>query len=367
MAKVKGMAATNYVGRLGPAVFYMRHGVNINRALAAEVSNPQTAEQMTQRNRLTNVVRAYQANKAWMELLAFESVPQGRTLYNEFVSQNLPSSFIYLTKAEVASYTSILAPYRFTRGTLPNIKTTFISKLKAASSLRFLDDWAEVITVADFTREFLSLNSDWQEGDQLSIVVNTYRADSLPMLNSYELTLDSSDTRKLNDTPIYSVFNSYPVGGTFYIGVYLTDIPSGTPVGVLFCHSRKQGGIVLVSTQDLVLNEDAIAMFAEHTGPDAQQRARRSYGGVGEPFLNPGDQIPVEETFKVTFTGTGAQYATAKGDFTDGGLVTIRCATPAGYSFDGWSGDITGSEFDNPMTFKITKDMSISCNITQTE
>lgn len=361
------MAATNYVGRLGPAVFYMRHGVNINRALAAEVSNPQTAEQMTQRNRLTNVVRAYQANKSWMELLAYESVPQGRTLYNDFVSQNLPSSFIYLTKAEVSAYTSILAPYRMTRGSLTNISGNwdltnynFVTSLSAGSA-----EW-EFDTLGGFSRVFLANNPEWEEGDQLSVIVNAYQTDSLPMVYAYEITLDTQDTSSWNDVPMRKLIT--PSDGKINLQTETLISDAGTtPVGILVCQSRKQGGKVLVSTQELVLNAPAITMYSEYSGAAAQQRARRSYGGVGEPFLNPGDQIPIEETFKVTFTGAGAQYATAKGDFTDGGLVTIHCATPSGYVFNGWSGDVTGSESDNPMTFTITKDMTISCNIIQSE
>ena len=335
MAKVKGMAATNYVGKLGPAVFYMRHGVNINRALAAEVANPQTAEQMTQRNRLTNVVRANQANKIWMELFGYENVPQGRTLYNEFVSQNLPISFVYLTKAEVAAYTSILAPYLFTRGTLPRITSTFVSSLTVASSLRFMDSWGDIKTVADFTREFLSRNSNWQEGDQLSVVVNAYRADSLPMVHAYELTLDSNDTRAMDDMPITGVLNSTLEEGEYRLGLDLTDISAGTPLGVLFCQSRKQGGKVLVSTQNLVLNEPATTMFTEYSGAAAQQRARRSYGGVGDPFLYPGDQpIDVKPQTAVTFIkeypiATGAVAGTtitAQGSFTGNEVLDYLAA-----------------------------------------
>lgn len=367
MAKVKGMAATNYVGKLGPAVFYIRHGVNINRALAAEPSNPQTAEQMTQRNRLTNVVRAYQANKAWMELFAYESVPQGRTLYNEFVSQNLPSSFVYLTKAEVAVYTLILAPYRFTRGTLPAITTTLKSDSNNAFNTNIQCGTAAFdSTVANFSTELVRLNNGRLAlGDQLSVITNVYLADSLPEVKYYELTLDDSDNRNLADLPIYSVLTTYD---DTILSVEIPNIEgTNTPCGVLVCLSRKQGSKVLVSTQNLVLNEPAIAMYTEYSGAAQQQRARRSYGGIGEPFLNPGDQTPTEVTYTVTFTGPGAEYATATGTFTEGGLVTIRCNTPSGYTFDGWSGDVTGTEFDNPMTFTITQDMTISCNISQSE
>lgn len=367
MAKVKGMAATNYVGKLGPAVFYMRHGVNINRALAAEVANPKTAEQMTQRNRLTNVVRAYQANKAWMELLAYESVPQGRTLYNEFVSQNLPASFVYLTKAEVAAYTSILAPYRFTRGTLPSISgswadgVTFIASVNVGSLVI-----SPSTTIGQLSQAIIGANSgQWQEGDQLSIIVNQYLPDSLPLVVTVEITLDESDNRLFADK--FDKFDVISDEGKLIIQLVGLTSHGRNELGVLLCHSRKQSGNVLVSTQDLVLNVAAQTMYTEYSGPSAQRRARRSYGGLGEPFLNPGDQIPTEETFKVTFTGLGAEYATATGTFTEGGLVTIRCNTPTNYTFEGWGGDITGDSSQNPMTFTITKDMTISCNITRTE
>lgn len=290
MAKVKGMAATNYVGKLGPAVFYMRHGVNINRALAAESANPQTAEQMTQRNRLTNVVRAYQANKAWMELFAYENVPEGRTLYNEFVAQNLPFSFVYLTKAEVAAYTSIVGSYKFTRGSLPRISYKFISPLELQTNIVLGENAEGIVTIADLSSRILANNTNWQEGDQLSIVVNVYRADALPEVMAYEFTLDTTDQRDISTMGISSVMTYMHKDSQFFIGVSVTDFDPTTPVGILACKSRKQGGKVLVSTQAMLLNEPAEAMWTEYSGLVAQQRARRSYGGIGEPFLNPGDQ-----------------------------------------------------------------------------
>lgn len=302
MAKVKGMAATNYVGKLGPAVFYMRHGVNINRALAAEVANPQTAEQMTQRNRLTNVVRAYQANKAWMELFAYENVPEGRTLYNQFVSQNLPLSFIYLTKAEVAAYTSILAPYRFTEGSLAHITTTYFDNVTATTSIKTGDlGIGDDTTIGRFSRAVIDANGGyWQEGDQLSIIVNQYRPDSLPLVVAAEITLDPSDERTL----IEKLGQIELVEDNGVLTVTLNAfVETGRPeLGVLVCQSRKQGGKVQVSTQNLVLNEPASTMFNEYSGPAAQQRARRSYGGVGEPFLNPGDQSEEEVTPQLAVT-----------------------------------------------------------------
>ena len=361
------MAATNYVGKLGPAVFYMRNGENINRALAAEVANPKTAEQMTQRNRLTNVVRAYQANKNWLELFAYESVPQGRTLYNEFVSQNLPLSFVYLTKAEVAAYTSILAPYRMTRGTLPHITAKFDDSVSVLTSINLGDfKFTATATIADLTNALISSNNgQWQEGDQLSIIVNQYRPDSLPLVDALEVTLDSSDARLISK--VLAAVNPYLEGSALALSLDGYTGAGRPEIAVLICQSRKQGGKVLVSTQDLVLNEPAIKMHTEYSGPKAQQRARRSYGGNGEPFLTPGDQIPAETAFRVSFFGNGAPYATATGTFTEGGQVTIRCNTPAGYTFEGWSGDITGDSSKNPMTFTITKDMNIYCNISQTE
>ena len=300
MAKVKGMAATNYIGKLGPAIFYMRDGQNINRAVAAQVSNPKTEAQMNQRTKLTNIVRLYQANKAWMEKFAFENKEQKLSVYNAFVQANLANSEVYLTKEESETYKTVFENCLFTDGTLPPVRVLGYSDVYYNTGIKLGDEQAEwfagTLTVADLTAAILANNPEWDEGDQLSVVVNVASGAGLPNVYYYELMLDSADTTQLADLDIFRVLaaDRYAIDGTTQLGLQVStdDLPhdeSGADA-MIITHSRKQSGKIQVSRAYMNLNSDAEEILALYTSDSARARARRSYGATREPFLAPGYQ-----------------------------------------------------------------------------
>ena len=99
MAIVKTGDMYGQVGRLGQNVYYTAYSETRSRKLAASVTNPRTQAQMLQRVRWANLVNFYRVNKEWMKY-AFETKKKNQSEYNKFMSLNVASSPIYLTKQE---------------------------------------------------------------------------------------------------------------------------------------------------------------------------------------------------------------------------------------------------------------------------
>ena len=102
MAIVQTMWMTGTKKKLGGTVLYQAMGQTRQRELAAEISNPRTTQQMTQRVKWSNLVNLYRANRSWMKY-AFETKKTNQSEYNKFMSLNVAASAIYLPKNVAAA------------------------------------------------------------------------------------------------------------------------------------------------------------------------------------------------------------------------------------------------------------------------
>lgn len=351
MAKVKGMMGTKLIGKLGPAVYYMRGGQNINRELAASVSNPKTEAQMNQRTKLANLVHLYQANKAWMERFAFENKPETQTVYNAFMAANLGVSQVYLTKAQAERNMTVLAPEQFTKGSLPAISVLPYDTAEVEWPTDIVLDpngaSVEYQTVGVFSGLILANNPDWEEGDQLSIIINASLPSRLPQVYSYEITLDSSDTTPFESLAIHEVITTASVSqGSLNLAI-VGDTPvvyDNTGRGILVIHSRKSANGIKVSPATMVLNFDAQELYVNSSSEIARSAARRSYGGASEPFLVPGgeteggvvgDKAVVRLTLDgCTMTIDGTSYESGYHIINAGDNVPFTIVPKTGYQFE---------------------------------
>lgn len=350
MAKVKGMMGTKLIGKLGPAVYYMRGGQNINRELAASVSNPKTEAQMNQRTKLANLVHLYQANKAWMERFAFENKPETQTVYNAFMAVNLGISQVYLTKAQAERNMTVLAPEQFTKGSLPIVPVQPFNTedLGWVTGIKVSDDPnATFDRVSDLSSAILQYNRDWEDGDQLSIVVNVSLPNRVPVVYSYELTIDTTDNRFLADLSINEVivFSEFDENGYLKITSENPVVYDNTGRGIIVIHSRKTSSGILVSDATMSLNPDAQELYDASSTDAARSAARRSYGGVREPFLVPGGEseggvVGPTAHFHVSIDGctlsVGSYNFSQSGDYIIETGDNLECEiTPmTGYDFD---------------------------------
>lgn len=324
MAKVKSAGLRNYVGRLGGSVYYMNKGQNIGRELAAEVSNPRTPAQMRQRMKWANLVNIYKANRSWMGHLSFENKPQTWSDYNAFMSANIGTNPVYLTKGAAENGDAILAPYTMTKGSLATIGCEYVASFDGFETSIKIGAAPEGLTVGEFSQEILDNNPEWQLGDQLSIVLMYKGVQPYPIVVPIEIIINPGDDRYLADietrfAPLEDLISVSDSDN-------LTILPSeGVTYGsqaVCVIHSRTTSGRTKVSTQEFKLNPTAATSFREMGTDEQFAYAAASYGFGSDYFL-------------------AAEYQDAEGGGGDTGIIR---------SFTGTYED---DDHDDPVTFTI--------------
>lgn len=272
--------------RLGGVVLYQAQGETRMRELAPSVSNPRTAAQMAQRVRWANLVNFYRANAAWMKR-AFETKPQNNTDYNRFMSLNGSTSNIYLTKQEANAGACVVTSYRITDGTLESVEVSasgedWVSNI-FTGSLASLDDNT---TVGAFATALLSANAGLRIGDQLSFVKITQMTNANTgypyiIVRTYEVLLNPASTAKLGAYLPLDYFDISALDGNPALGIINSDLAGAFALIV----SRTEGGIIRVSSQDLVVaNNDAL--ISRYSSAAQQQAAAESYGEGTDVFLS---------------------------------------------------------------------------------
>lgn len=298
MAIVKNFWLKNQQKKLAGMVLYQAMGQTRSRELAAEVSNPRTIDQMSQRVKWANLVNFYRANKSWMKF-AFETKPKNRTDYNQFMSLNVASSRVYLPKNVANQGGCVVDSYVMTQGSLASIEVTvsdgeWLTNLFVSSNLVI----SPVSTVAEVSRELINNNPALREGDQLSFIRFTQQTNSntgvpFVVVRKYEVILNTSDLRFFgNFMPLGYIHNSGE-GSTYCLAVQ----DSGNAGGFLLVLSRTAGGKTYVSTQSVIVANNAATIEA-YSSANALQTAIDSYGESTEPFLtsttaNQDTQAPV--------------------------------------------------------------------------
>lgn len=272
--------------RLAGAVLYQAMGQTRARELASSVANPRTTSQMGQRVKWSNLVNLYRANQSWMKY-AFETKKTNQSDYNKFMSVNVAGSQIYLPKDVANAGGCIVAPYVMTQGSLPSIE---VSKGGVGwNSNIYLSDYAALdgnSTIGEVSQQILTANPAIQTGDQLSFIRLTQMTNAstgVPyvVVRRYEVIIDATDTRPFfNFMPIdYIGFEE--VGGTSLIAI--TD--SGNAGGFLMILSRTTGGKTYVSTQQIVVANNA-ALINAYSSEAAKAAAIASYGDQADAFLS---------------------------------------------------------------------------------
>lgn len=272
--------------RLAGAVLYQAMGQTRARELASSVANPRTTSQMSQRVKWSNLVNLYRANQGWMKY-AFETKKSNQSDYNKFMSVNVAASQIYLPKSIANAGGCIVAPFVMTQGSLPSIEVTEGNDgwntniyLADASTLNSNS------TVGEVSQQILAANPGIQAGDQLSFIRLTQMTNAstgVPyvVVRRYEVIIDATDTR-----PFYNFMSGDYIswdGGA--ATPYLTIMDSGNAGGFLMILSRTSGGKTYVSTQQIVVANNA-ALINAYSSESAKAAAIASYGEEADAFLS---------------------------------------------------------------------------------
>lgn len=313
MAIVQTMWMTGTKKKLGGTVLYQAMGQTRQRELAAEVSNPRTVSQMTQRVKWANLVNFYRVNASWMKY-AYETKKTNQSEYNKLMSLNVANNRIFLTKQAAAAGASIVDSYIMTQGSLPSI--TYNRQGNQILTNIYLQDIYELdetSSVADLSTQILLSNPGILEGDQISIIrytqmVNEVTGYPYVIVRKYELIVSRTNQDLwVNYWPV-DIVAFETVGTNNVVAIDTT----GRAGGLLMVLSRTVGGKTYVSTQS-ILPVDNQAIIGQYSGDSALAAAIASYGESQEAFLSsdsanyaenePISLVPLSVTFD------GVQYA----------------------------------------------------------
>ena len=270
-------------GKVGDLVFARRLGQQTTRAYNANPKDAKTRSQVTQRVKMANVIAMYRALKNICNH-SFEGVKEGQTSYSAFVSANLKSNQVSLTKEAASLGACVVAPYLVSRGSLASIVVEGLGA-EAVTNIA-LGELAidEQTTIGEFATALVANNAGIEYGDQLtylSLVQQTDVNTGYPIVTTgiYEVTLNSGSTDLLR--------KFIPAVGSTAKNGFLAHGALIGRGGFAWILSRKPvGGSLMVSTQRLILTSpDVYSGFASDA---ANTRAISSYGYTIEPILNPG-------------------------------------------------------------------------------
>lgn len=285
-----------------------------------KASTPRRSErQMYTRCQLGNVAANFRLFEGRLAL-GFEDKGAGQSEFNLYVQCNYGgSNAVFITKHERLNGACVLAPYQFTRGTLKSVGYALNADGQLVTNIRVGDlQIGAQTTVGQFTQAVLSLNTGYQEGDQLTFFYGEQDEDPMTgvpraVLDSWKVVLDSEDA-----TPLYNVvsslgFMSVQSGSTHVLG--MTEELQNA--GAAWVHSRDDGnGNLKVGTQRLVVVSDILASYQTTA---AWKASADSYGGVNTKavYLNP-------TTGSVVVNGSGSTVNGSSGhtdntDTTDNG------------------------------------------------
>lgn len=286
MAIVKNFWLQGASKRLAGAVIYKAGGQTIARQLASETSNPRTRSQMEQRVRWANCVAFYRANASWMKY-AYEGKKANQSEYNKFMSLNVATSKIYLTKQAAASGACVVDDYVMTQGSLPSITYTSEGSVIRTNIFMPTDfDYGPSGPVSEWSKAILQTNPGIQEGDQISLIrytqmVNEATGYPYVIVRKYEVIMDTTNVQPLSNYMPEDLWSYDESEDTGYVAINNT----GNSGGLLMVLSRTQGGKTYVSTQS-ILPVNNSAMIEAWSSDYALNAAINSYGESSEPFLS---------------------------------------------------------------------------------
>lgn len=349
-------------GRVGAYSYYTTTGGRQIARVAQNSSNygesaTRTEAQQMRRSKWGNLVNFYKLNKTFFRR-AFESKNANQSDYNKFMSVNLPTARVALTKNDYALGGCVLDSFRMSEGSLRGITDSY--KAGALSSiLGFgIDGALGSKTIGAVSQDLLTNNAFLKEGDQISYVYfkQFVPVDRVPRFSSlyFEMTLDTKSTLILD-----GIENADLVYGED--GVLKGEMDHQGAIAA-FVLSRQINGSLQVSTETAILNSDLY--LSQWTGQEAEKKAIASYGVDDTAMLEPGSAAqpavrPAPEMISVTVSASPSEGGTVNVYLTGGTeqsqesitvapgtSVHVKASPNSNYSLERWSTGSVENEFD---------------------
>lgn len=283
MAKLnRGFNQVALNGSVGAVTYVYRKGTTIaKQKVPPKVKAKQTPKLMATRMRWANLVRMWQALNSVGWHPSFKSVVGLQSDYNAFVKRNFSRGPVYLPKDVVLQGGGVIGPAQVTEGELPSVGGSMVSGIFTSTIEMGGDDIGASTTLGTFSGSVVNNNPDWQNGDQLTLVVLRQGGSlTAPVIvpEIHEITLDVEADDTLLDEII----------GANYLNVADGKLVLGGAVvgGACFVHSRETAGGTIVSTETLALaNTETLNRYQGNT---AFETAVASYGGFAtSQYLTP--------------------------------------------------------------------------------
>ena len=290
MAIIRNTASMMLKGKVGATTYYVAE----SRQLARQAMNnsnygvnaSRTDLQQARRVKWSNLVNFYSTNKAWMKK-AYEDLKPGVSIFNRFMQLNINDASVALTRGEAQAKVWVPSIYRVTQGSLTPLRGSFENEMpgfEIEGSVAI----EETTTVAQFSQSFLANNPNFRNGDAIVFVffsgisgVPGDDTDIVPASYQYlELVLDTEDT---------TIFKEKYVSFNYVAGRITCEKGDGAQAAVVI-HTRKSGGKLYVSTQDIFLNEAQTSGLEAWKSASQFAKAIASYGESTTVPLVPGGQ-----------------------------------------------------------------------------
>ena len=303
MKKVNGQ----FVGQIKTAMFGKLRLKNDGTIATAEVAsrNVQTPLQMAHRLTWSNIIANYRVLKEGLRE-GWENIPQGQTLFNQFISVNAKSQPYALTKEDFKAGACIVVPYQITRGSLEPIKVDVSAGIPMAKTNIAVGDLTidDQTTIGQFADAIVTNNADWEYGDKLTYfsLVQYVKGGVPRVAMSYAaITLvEDSDVILKDEVSLTGIKN---VGGV------LGHDKTAAVGGFCWVHSRHDAdGNLMLSSQKIIANNDD--MIARYTTVDARLAAALSYGAN---FHNLVVLEPADDRIKEAYRYFGIKFTDAQG------------------------------------------------------
>ena len=321
------------VGRVGAYSMYVRSGEQIVRQrknssnYGPEASR--TESQMTRRVKWSSLVNFYKICSAWMPK-AYETLKQGQTVYNKFMQLNINKATCALTKDMAQNGCCCIENWTVSQGSLSPIELDPpIGSFGVRTNIVLVSAINAQTTVKSLSEDIIANNSTFQNGDNIAMVwfKNYFDSRTYPfaVCEYFEFTLDTGNTALLNTTDAGAVIASGNLTDKTVLTTKESAVEENGANAFVFIHTRKVGGQLKVSTQDIYVTVDDYT--DPFTGPQAVQAAIDSYGMTEEVPLDPSFKSAVVQ--KVLWNGSVIyQRGVTSGRFriqdTEGGELEIQ-------------------------------------------
>lgn len=292
MAIIRNTASMMLKGKVGATTYYVAD----SRQLARQAMNnsnygenaSRTDLQQARRVKWSNLVNFYSANKAWMPK-AYEDLKPGVSIFNRFMQLNINSAEVALTKSEAQAKLWVAEPYRVTQGSLTPLNVTFIESTAGFAVNGDLNALTNAeSTIGAFSQAFITANPQFRNGDAIVMVAFSGVKNAPGSASGMDPATYIYQELVLN-TESTATFGELRLTWSFNEGRITNDMADNMQA-VVFIHTRKSGGKLYVSTQDMVMNDSEDYGYQEWTSAAQLSKAIASYGESTSVPLAPGGQ-----------------------------------------------------------------------------